>query len=118
MPAARLHLEPAGGKVDLVVEDRDVGWLDLEEPHGLAHRLPGEVHERLGLEQRDPLRPQPPFRHVPLELRPPRPEAVIFGYPLHGHEADVVAVPGVLPARIPESHEKAHGSRSALSMLR
>ena len=108
-PPPGLHLEPRGRQVDLVVEDGDVAGLELEEAHRLAHRLAGEVHEGLGLEERHLLGPEAAFGDLALELRAPGREAVVGGDPVHRHEADVVPVPGILRARVPEPHEKPHG---------
>ncbi len=78
---------------------------DLIEPDGLAHRLPGLVHESLGFKQDHLFRTQLAFAEDTLKLAAPRAKAVIFGNPINGHIADVVPVPGILRPRIAKPYE-------------
>ena len=51
--AAGLGADAVELQLDVVVHDDHVGRLELVEARRGAHRAPGQVHERLGLEQRD-----------------------------------------------------------------
>ena len=105
---ARLDPDLARREVQLVVQHHDIGRIELQVPHRLAHRLAAGVHEGLRLQGHDLLAPEPPFRGQPLEPRPPGREAVVGRDPINGHPADVVAVARVLRARVAQSDDQLH----------
>ena len=53
--AAAADPELPHGQVQVVADDQHVGRFELVEPQGLADRPAAEVHERLGLEEQDPV---------------------------------------------------------------
>lgn len=98
----------ARGKVQLVMENGDVCGCDLVKRSRRLHRLAGQVHECLGLQQDDLLRAEPPFGHLTVIRFAPRPEPVVDRDPVNRHKADVVPVARVFRARIAKAHEKLH----------
>ena len=116
MAAAGLDPAFARRQVKLVVKHGDVLRRELVEPHRLAHRLAGAVHEGVGLEQQQLVAAQPAFGHTPLKAGFPRAEAVRLGDPVDRHEADVVPVARILPAGIAQTHENLHLLRSSGSV--
>src|SRR5690606_4556356 len=105
---ADLHLHSAGGKVQLVVEDNHVLQVDFEESCRFADRAPALVHVGHGLKQQNALAADGPFRRLALKPAAPWREPVPLGNPIDSHEADVVAMAGVLVARIAQSDKKLH----------
>ena len=59
-----------------------------------------------GFQQHDLFRPQTAIADQALELGLPRRKSVIFGNPVHGHEADIVPVARVFVARVSETYKK------------
>ncbi len=108
MPAARLDAALARRKVQFVMQDRHLGRRQLKIAHRFAHRLPGQVHEGLRLQQHHLFSAQPPFRGQPLEPRAPRREIVIRGDPINGHPPDIVPVSGMFRPRIAQTHDQLH----------
>ena len=106
--AARLHPHFAGHKVELVVEDDHVFELELVEPDRLADRSAGLVHIGGRLEQQHRLAGEPAFSGEALEALAPGGKVVERGDGVHRHEADIVAVQGVVRPRIAEADEKLH----------
>ena len=49
-PAPGAGLQASRLKIDVVVNDEERRWFDLEEARGSRHGAAGIVHERLGLE--------------------------------------------------------------------
>src|SRR5207244_7208710 len=94
--------EPAEIEVPLVVDDEHVARLQLEERRRGPDRAAGIVHVRLWLQQREPLVAYPHLGHLAREFAAPR-AAVPARELVHDHPAGVVAVPGVLPARVPQT---------------
>ncbi len=70
--AADLHPNLCGRQLQLVVKHGDVAEADLEEIRSLAHRAPGLVHERGGLQQDDTLAVERAFGGLPLKAAAPR----------------------------------------------
>jgi hypothetical protein len=106
--AADLHPELGRGKVELVVEHGDVPQRDLEEVLGFPDRPPGLVHVGLRLQQQHLLAADHRIRRLGLEAPAPGARAMGARNLVHGHEADVVAVPGVAGSGIAEADEEAH----------
>ena len=98
--AAGLDLQLARGKVQLVVEDDDVGQVQLQKADRLTDCPARLVHVGVGLEQQDFFAIHLAFRGQALEFPAPRTEAMAVGYALDGHESDIVPVTGILVARI------------------
>src|SRR3954452_8959956 len=71
-PAAHLGSDVAQLEVDLVVDNQDVGGLEAVEAGARGDRRPGQVHERLRLEQGEPHVLGASGRDPPRELRAPR----------------------------------------------
>src|SRR2546421_6225026 len=94
--AAGPGLQAPGFEIDVVVDDEHRLGLDLEEPTRCGHGATRVVHERLGLEQREPQPIEPNLDELTGELRAPAavepPRELV-----HHHPADVVAVALVLP---------------------
>jgi hypothetical protein len=90
------------------VEDDDLGRRDLVEAGGLGHGAAGVVHVGERLEEEDPLAPEVALAGDALEAGAPGGEAVGGRDPLGGHEADVVALAGVLVAGVAQAHPETH----------
>src|SRR5207245_1485482 len=70
--AAEACLQPTGLEVDLVVDDEDGVGLELVEARSCADGPAALVHERLRLEQRDPVTVDPHLRQPAGEFPLPR----------------------------------------------
>src|SRR4051794_41773321 len=94
--AAGPGLQAPGFEIDVVVDDEHRLGLDLEEATRGGHRATRVVHERLGLEQREPRPVEPNLGELTGELRAPAavepPRKLV-----HHHPADVVAGAPPLP---------------------
>ena len=113
-PAAQAHLDPARLEVDLVVHDCDRVERHLVEPRCGAERAPREVHVRLGLQQPEPKVIEPDLGELPRELRAER--AVMTACELvDDHPAGVVAVAGVLAARVAQADDEEIERRGAFA---
>src|SRR5581483_9812508 len=112
--AADFHLQLAGREVQLVMEDIDVGFRDLEIALRLADGPATVVHVGLRLQQRHAMAADQPVAGQSLEALLPRRQPVPLGDALERHEADVVAMARVLAARIAEADEKLHAPSSPL----
>lgn len=110
MPTANLHPHAEGRQVEFVMQNDEIGRIDLEEGRGRPHRIARQVHVGFGLEQHDLFGSEPALGDAALELRPPGTEAMGGCDRLDRHEADVVAVPGILPTRIAETDDKLHSA--------
>ena len=107
-PVATALADPelAQREVQVVAEDQEVGRLELVEAEGRGHAPAAEVHEGLGLQEQDAPVVDLDLGELPLELpRELRPRAA-RGEPVDGLEADVVAGPVVLAARVAEPHDQ------------
>ena len=69
--AAGLDPHPAGGEVELVVEDDGVAGLELVELQRRPDGVAGKVHVGAGLQQQDLLGPEAALGDLAVELRPP-----------------------------------------------
>src|SRR6266511_3449970 len=113
-PAAEADLQAARFEVELVVYHEDRAGLELEEASRGGDGLPGEVHVRLRLQQRDAGVSEPHFYEPAAELRAPR--AAVPAYELvHDEPADVVAVARVLAPGVAESRDEQVERRGALA---
>src|SRR2546423_15462455 len=93
--AAGPSLQAPGFEIDVIMDDEHRLGLDLEEATRGGYRATRVVHERLGLEQREPQPVEPNLGELAGELRAPA--AVEPSRELvHHHPADVVAVALVL----------------------
>ena len=61
MSAARFQAHFAGCEVDFIVKNDNVGAVEFEKPHRLAHGLTRQVHEGFGLEKNNLFTTQPPL---------------------------------------------------------
>ncbi len=111
-PAARLHPEAPGGQVDLVVEQDQVGGLDLVELQRLADGAAGLVVEGLGFHDQHldgaVSGLDLALANQALELRTLGAEAPAACDLIHGHEADIVPVARMTRARIALARENQH----------
>src|SRR6185369_11034949 len=106
--AANADLDLHRGKIQLVIEYGEISRRQLVEPQRFADRAAALVHEGRGLEQQDLFGADPPLLQPALELLLDGPEVVDLGDGIHRHEADVVPVQGILPARIAETDPELH----------
>jgi len=113
MAAACFDAAFAGSEVQLIMKDGDVLRLQLVKAHGFADRLAGKVHKGFGLQQEHLFGAKTPFADLAVELVAPRRKTVVIGNAINGHEADVMAVAGVFPARISEADKKFHAGNLA-----
>src|SRR5438067_5869529 len=107
--ASDLHLDPAEGKIELVVGDDDPGRLHLPEARRLRHRLAARVHEGLRKDDGEMLAPRAPRAHDGVPALLIERDAELARRLRGDAEADVVAGTLVLVARVPEAGEKPHG---------
>src|SRR5581483_3023536 len=112
--AAAACLEPARLEVGVVVDDEDRVRLEPVEAGGGADRAARLVHERLRLEQADPVVVDPHEGEPARELLAPG-AAVAPGELVDDHVADVVAVARVLAARVAEPGDEQVERRGALA---
>jgi hypothetical protein len=112
MPAALFHAHLAWCQVQFVMEYRHVTGRQLVEPHRLADRLAGQVHEGLGLQQKHLLGPELALAQRALKFPAKRGKPVIGRDAIKGHPADIVAVRGVFRAWIPKPDPELHGVSS------
>src|SRR6202521_4615911 len=110
------HLELAGSEVEFVVEDVDVALCDLEIAARLADRAAAVVHEGLRLQQHHALARDRALAGEAMEALLPGAQSVPLGDAVDRHEADVVAMPGVLAARVAETDEELHGATFAAGL--
>lgn len=106
--AARLDLQFPGGKVDLVVEDDNIGGVQFEEAHRFGHRVARQVHECARLEKRHAFAAQAALAQVALELAAKGGEGVIAGDLVDRHETDVVSVLCIFGPGVAEADEQSH----------
>ena len=103
--ATGLDLEFARQQIEFVVEDHDIARRELEESRRLAHGAAALVHVGIGLQEKDLGAVEVAIAGIPLEALAPGAKAVPRGDPLQRHEADVVAVPGILSPGISQPDE-------------
>ena len=113
-PATHPRLEAARLEIALVVHHEDRVGLNLEERRGRCDRAAGLVHIRLGCEERDTVAVDPNLGDAAVELAAPRPAVPACELVDH-HVPDVVAIPGVLSARVPQSHDQQVERRRAFA---
>ena len=112
--AAEPHLDPARVEVDVVVHDRDLLGRELEEPSGGGERAPGEVHVRLGLQERELQAADAHLGELTGELGAEG--AVVAPRELvDDHPAGVVPVARVLAAGVAEADDEQIQRRGALA---
>ena len=105
---ARLHAEAARREIDLIIEDDDVRGGDLVEARRFGNGVAAVVVECLRLHQQRTHAGDSAFGDFAAKLFLPGPEAMRARDPLHGHEADIVAVARIFRARIAETDEEQH----------
>src|SRR5437868_10388760 len=110
--APGLHLELGRHQVELVVEDVDVAFRNLQIAARLADRAAAVVHEGLRLQQHHALARNGTLAGEAMEALLPRAQSMPLGDALDRHETDVVALPRMLAARVAETDEELHGLRS------
>ena len=107
------HLEPhhAEFEVELVVYAQDPVERHLEEPHGGLNRLPAQVHVGHGLEEHHVVVTHCDLGELTLELVAEARRTPAARQLLNHHESNIVAIAGVLGARISEARDemRAHG---------
>ena len=106
--AAGLDADPAGGEVELVVEDGDVVGLELVELQGGADASPERFMKVPGFRSSTFSAPRRPSAISPWNFARHGAKPWADGDGVDGHEADVVAVAGVLAAGIAEADEELH----------
>src|SRR5579883_3126796 len=98
--AADLDPEPPRRQVELVMENGDIGEIDLVEACRLADCAAGLVHESLGLQQDQAFVADRPFGGLALEAGAERRERMPARDRIDRHEADIVPVAGIGAAGI------------------
>src|SRR5690606_28157520 len=87
-----------------------VFWLELIETQRLADRLAGKVHIGLGLHEKHLLGPEPALADEGVEFLRPGRKGMAASDRIRRHEADIVAVAGILPAGIAKPCDDKHGT--------
>src|SRR5688572_6080904 len=100
-------------QVELVMHRDDLSWLDLVEARQAGDRAAGEVHVRQRLDEDKALRirtdTEPRLRHIGDGAAvTTKPSSGALRQQIGDHEPHVVAVPRVLPTRVPEPRDKPH----------
>ncbi|CAM4008685.1 hypothetical protein PAYE108092_16890 [Paracoccus yeei] len=108
VPPAQLEPHLARGKVQFVVQHQDLGGVELQIAHRLAHGLAGKVHEGAGFQQHGAGVAQASLGDLALEPRPPGGETMVGRDAIDRHEAHVVAVAFVFRARIAQADQQYH----------
>ena len=104
-PAAALYPNGAKGKIELVVDNNDIGQTKVEELNCPRNALTAQVHEGHRLEQGQGIEVGIDSTYYTVEL-------VTKGFPssprqlIHHHESEIVSVPGIPGARIPETDDQ------------
>src|SRR5438477_349819 len=106
--AAGFHAYLAWLEVNLVVENDDIGVAQLVEMSSLRDGTAGLVHIRAGKKEQDSLARERPFRRYALKAAAPRPDIMVLGNCIDGHEADVVPIAGIACPGIAEPHQQQH----------
>ena len=107
-PTAIFHPQLARLQIQFIINDDNPVRLQVQETHGLAHRLAGFVHERQGLEGHNFFRAKYPFGNFTLELVAPAGKIMAADNFVHRHEADIVPVSRILSSRIAETNNEKH----------
>src|SRR5262245_31426890 len=100
--ATDLHAHLAGRQVDLIVKDSNVPGRKLVEMRSFRNRPARLIHVCARQQQKRAIGANRTFGRHALKSSPPRSNAVTARNRLDRHEADVVAVAGMLRARIAE----------------
>src|SRR5436190_21357376 len=114
--APGLQLDLGRRQVELVVEDVDVAFRNLEIAARLANRAAAVVHEGLRLQQHHALARNGTLAGEAMEALLPRAQSMPLGDALDRHETDVVALPRILAARVAETDEELHGATFAAGL--
>src|SRR5690606_6887867 len=104
-----LDAKLAGRKVELVIKHDQVFGLELIETQRLADRLAGKVHIGLGLHEKHLLGPEPALADEGVECLRPGRKGMAASDRIRRHEADIVAVAGILPGRAAKPRAGKHG---------
>src|SRR5581483_4966527 len=108
VPAARAQLQTPEGQVEIVVDHDDRLGRDLPELGDARDGLTADVHELHWFAQKDTLAPDGRLADLGAELLAQRRRLRARRQLRHHVEADVVAVAGVLSARITEPDHQPH----------
>jgi hypothetical protein len=102
-PAALLHPHLAGGEIQFVVEGHHTLQRNLEERRGGLHGITARIHVGHRLQRQHAPAGHHAFRHLALEALAPGRKAMATRDLVQRHEADVVALAGVLGSRIAQA---------------
>lgn len=104
-PATLLDADLSRGKVDLIVKDDDLVWLDFMESRGSGDGIAAFIVERLRAKREHTRAADPTIGQRATEFRPLGPKAMGLNDRTNDLEACIVAVLGVFCTRIAETDE-------------
>lgn len=105
---AILDPKPPGREIEFIVEHDHVAGVQLVKAHGLGDGSSGVVHEGMRLQRKHLLAGNQPLGHFALKALAVGRKVMAADDFVHRHEADVMAIVGILGARIAESDQQSH----------